>query len=85
MTTIVNGVEITPRMAEALKEWYDPENDESLPEVFVAQISEAQDCLTRILIDAEQVSSDIIKIYIGELIYMKDCLSKFIPVKGGRP
>jgi hypothetical protein len=83
MKTMIDGVEITPEIAKRLTKWYASEWDKSYPEMFVDDLSETQDCLTRMLIDGTKVTEGTIKRCLGYVIALKDDLAGFIPQKGG--
>ncbi len=85
MKTEINGVEITPEMAEVLKSWYDysPDFEISTPERYEKQLAKVQDCLTRILLNLEDVSKNTLESCLSGVICIKDDLGKFIPKKGG--
>ena len=78
MKTTVNGVEITPAIAEVLSSWYETD-DETKPEVYAGWLSEIQDCLTCILLDTCKVDNNQIQNCLGNVIYLKDELRCFIP------
>jgi hypothetical protein len=83
MKTIVNGVEITPKITEILSEWYytDHVDTETRPEVYVAWLSSIQDGLTRQMLQMEDTSPATIRRYLSNIIYIKDELTRFIPDK----
>jgi hypothetical protein len=78
MKTEVNGVEITPEMAEALKEWYDTDGGEAMPEYFIHCLSHVQDCMTRYLIGSNPLSEAELKDCVSEIIFVKDELKPFV-------
>jgi hypothetical protein len=79
MKTQINGVVVTPEMAEVLQEWY--RYAESLPEAYVKDLGEIQDLLCTLLDDRELYSA--VRSSLSALIYIKNDLRKFIPRKGG--
>ena len=81
MKTTVNGVEITPQIAEVLASWYET-NDldpETKPEIYACWLSDVQDCLTRILMDTCKMDNEQVKHCLTAVIYLKDELRRFIP------
>jgi hypothetical protein len=79
---IVNGVEITPRMAEALHLWYDCSLFEDMkPCQYVKWLSNIQDYLIRVWVDKDDDAPDLpeLKECVSELILIKDDLKMFIP------
>ena len=81
MKTTVNGVEITPAMAEVFSSWYriDDLNPEAIPEIYARWLSEIQDYLTHILVDICEIENEQIKNYLRWIIFIKDDLKMFIP------
>ena len=83
MTTIVDGVEITPNITSVLKEWNDTSYDgEVVPVRYLRYLSTIQDHLTRLLVEMGDMKEDDIKECIGDIIFIKDDIAKFIPEKG---
>ena len=82
MTTQVNGVEITPKMAEVLKKWYDCRYvSDAYPYLFREWLLEVYIYLTRLLIDSDDDAKDIplLKQYAGYILCIKDDIENFIP------
>jgi hypothetical protein len=84
MKTVVNGVEITPQIAEVLRNWLDESMVENTtPFIYVKWLSRIQDYLTRIWVDKDDDEEDIpeLKECMNSLIVIKDELKKIIPEK----
>ena len=81
MKTVVNGIEITPQIAEVLASWYrtDSLDPKAKPEIYASWLSGVQDCLTRTLLDIRNVDKKQIKHCLCSVIYVKDELRRFIP------
>ena len=82
MKTTVNGVEITPRIAEVLNKWYDdPLVEDMEPFLYVKWLSNIQDYLTRVWVGKDDDEPDIpeLKNCVNCLIQIKDDLKQFIP------
>lgn len=84
MKTQINGVEITPRLAEVLRKWYETPND-SQPESYVRWINKIQDYLMRVWVDKPDDDDEIseLKECVNALMIIKDDLIDFIPEKQG--
>jgi len=78
MKTQINGIEITPGMAELLEEWFE-EGEESTPSLFVKHLNSIQDLLCRVLIDHNLVKEVDVKDCIASLICIKDDFKRLIP------
>lgn len=80
----IEGVQLTPKIIDALIDWYPvDEPEECLPEVFCNWLSEAQDYFSRIVSyssGCEDVSKE--KEFMGNMIFMKDNMKAFVPGKG---
>jgi hypothetical protein len=84
MKTTVNGIEITPEMAEVLRRWYDyPCIEDMEPCLYIRWLSDIQDYLTRVWVDKSDDAEDIptLKECVNRLIEIKDDLKLFIPQK----
>jgi len=79
MKTQINGIEITPEMAELLEEWFE-EDRESSPSIFVKYLNSIQDLLCRVLIDHNLVKEADVKDCISSIICIKDNFNRLIPV-----
>jgi hypothetical protein len=83
MKTIVNGVEITPQMANVLHEWYNGVFFEDMPPVqYAKKLSKIQDYLTRLLVDnTDNTEEDILELKkcISCLLQIRDDMEMFIP------
>jgi hypothetical protein len=83
MKTIINGVEITPRMADMLQSRYEKYTciEETFPYVFVDRISGIRDYLTDIRLEKEDGDRDVPKLkYFPEgLMLLKEHMKELIP------
>ena len=82
MTTQVNGVEITPKMGDALENWYRDacSYDDTQPFYYVKWLSLIQDLLTRQWIRQDDNDAKF-KECMDMIIQIKDALQQFIPDK----
>jgi hypothetical protein len=84
MKTQVNGIEITPAIAEVLEKWYGDANsyDETLPFEYVKELSSIQDFLCRMIYDVD-VHPEL-KRAISVIMSIKDDMGMFIPDKNDK-
>jgi len=84
MKTIIEGVEITPAIAEILKKWFifNPNIEDSYPEYYVTELSDMQDYFCRKL-DEDPEELQTIKVMLLFIIALKDDFKQLIPKKGG--
>ena len=78
MTTQVNGVEITPKIAETLRRWYDASISwsDTVPYYYVIRLGELQDFLCEMIDDKPEIKS-----MITTVLCIKKDLENFIPQK----
>lgn len=81
MKTQINGVEITPKIAQVLNEWYEPVCGEIKPQIYVQFLNDLQDTLVRYLVDPSPLPGNELKDHICGLFLVKDDLMRFIPEK----
>jgi len=84
MKTQVNGIEITPKMAEVFGEWYNQNSIENAqPCIYVRWLSKIQDYLTRNLIDMDDDDDHIpvVKDCLSMTVQIKDDFERLIPEK----
>ena len=84
MITQINGIEITPNMAEVLNEWYsDKIVENTQPSIYFEWLSEIQDYLTRDLTDTgyNEKKFPILIECLDTIIQIKDDFKKLIPEK----
>lgn len=82
MKTQINGVEITPKIAEVFESWYNSDLIEyTYPYECVVWLSELQDYITRIFIEknSDDKDMDILKSCICTIVSIKDEFKKLIP------
>ncbi|MDR0699651.1 MAG: hypothetical protein LBG28_10615 [Tannerella sp.] len=83
MKTVINGVEITSKMSEVLKSWYEDctSIEDTFPYYFVEHISLIQDYLTGLWLDRDDNDPDVPKLknYLNTLMFLKSQLKMFIP------
>jgi hypothetical protein len=80
MKTVIEGIEITPQMINALEHWYDVlPADKCWPATYVEWLNDIQDCLTRIMIYGDSPDEKTIKRCLSAIICIKDDLVQFIP------
>ncbi|HCC51123.1 MAG TPA: hypothetical protein DEQ30_02965 [Porphyromonadaceae bacterium] len=81
MKTQVNGIEITPKMAEVLDRWYGNaiSYDDTLPFGYVRELGEVQDLLCRMIYDVDDHPE--LKHAISIIINIKDDMRNLIPDK----
>ena len=85
MKTIIEGVEITPAIAEILKKWFifNPNIEDFYPEYYVTELSDMQDYFCRKLDDTDIEELAKIKHMLLIIIALKDDMKLLIPKKGG--
>ena len=81
MTTQINGVEITPQMAEIFEKWYNNAIswDDTVPFYYVKSLQQIQDFFCRTLRHSEDKSE--ISNMITVIINIKDDLERLTPQK----
>jgi hypothetical protein len=81
MKTQVNGIEITPAIAEVFDKWYGDaiSYDDTLPFSYVKELGEIQDFLCRMIYDVD--TNPELKRAISIIINIKDDMKKLIPGK----
>jgi hypothetical protein len=78
MTTQINGIEITSKMASVIKTWYDARTyDDTMPYVYVSELGEVQDFLCSNL-DKFNKSPEIIHA-IQIIINIKNDFKQLVP------
>jgi len=80
MKTQINGVEITPKMAEVFKEWFDYRNAvDTYPVMYVEWMCDIQDLLTRFWINRDDVADSDVKKCMDRIFRLKADFKKLIP------
>ena len=79
MKTLINGVEITPKMAGILEKWYGTaiSYDDTLPYGYVRELNEVQDFLCTMIEEIESIPR--LKKAIATISCIKNDLKCFIP------
>jgi hypothetical protein len=81
MKTQINGIEITPRMAEVFDKWYGNavSYDDTLPYGYVKNLNELQDMLCGMIYEIDNIPN--LKHTISLVVNLKNDLKMFIPEK----
>jgi hypothetical protein len=81
MKTQVNGIEITPKMATVLDNWYGHATsyDDTLPFIYVRELGEVQDILCSMIYSIDEMPE--LKHAIASVINLKNDLKMLIPEK----
>ena len=80
----INGVEITPKMAEVIGEWYNQDTIENTqPYIYARWLSKVQDYLTRNLIDMDDDDDNlpVVKECLNMTVTIKDDFDRLIPAR----